>query len=222
MIFLFNLNNYKDMKRLIPILLAVFAFAACEKDPDMDKLDNDYLVYTNYDKQANFKQFTTYYIPDSILIIGDKEKPEYWKGDDAMEIINAYKTNLNNRGYMFTEDKDEASMGVQVSFVRSTYYFTDYGQPEWWWNYPGYWGSGYWGNWGGWYYPYAVNYAISTNSFLTEIVNLKATEGPKEKLPVLWSSYLTGPASYSNNVNKTLAVRAVNQSFVQSPYLTNK
>ena len=24
------------MKRLIPILLAVFAFAACEKDPDMD------------------------------------------------------------------------------------------------------------------------------------------------------------------------------------------
>ena len=41
------------MKRLIPILLAVFAFAACEKDPDMDKLDNDYLVYTNYDKKAH-------------------------------------------------------------------------------------------------------------------------------------------------------------------------
>ena len=41
------------MKRLIPILLAVFAFAACEKDPDMDKLDNDYLVYTNYDKKAD-------------------------------------------------------------------------------------------------------------------------------------------------------------------------
>ena len=46
------------MKRLIPILLAVFAFAACEKDPDMDKLDNDYLVYTNYDKKADFKQFS--------------------------------------------------------------------------------------------------------------------------------------------------------------------
>ena len=25
------------MKRLIPILLAVFAFAACEKDPDIDR-----------------------------------------------------------------------------------------------------------------------------------------------------------------------------------------
>ena len=69
------------MKRLIPILLAVFAFAACEKDPDMDKLDNDYLVYTNYDKKADFKQFSTYYIPDSVLVIGDKKDPEYWKGE---------------------------------------------------------------------------------------------------------------------------------------------
>ena len=67
------------MKRLIPILLAVFAFAACEKDPDMDKLDNDYLVYTNYDKKANFKEFTTYYLPDKILVISDKEEPNIWK-----------------------------------------------------------------------------------------------------------------------------------------------
>ena len=62
------------MKRLIPILLAVFAFAASEKDPDMDKLDNDYLVYTNYDKKADFKQFSTYYIPDSVLVIGYYEE----------------------------------------------------------------------------------------------------------------------------------------------------
>lgn len=30
------------MKKLIPILLAVFALVSCEKDPDMDKLDNEY------------------------------------------------------------------------------------------------------------------------------------------------------------------------------------
>ena len=35
------------MKKLIPILLAVFALASCEKDPDMGKLDNNYLVYLN-------------------------------------------------------------------------------------------------------------------------------------------------------------------------------
>ena len=52
------------MKKFIPLLLAVFAvtLASCEKDPDMDKLDNNYLVYTNYDKKADFKTFETYYL----------------------------------------------------------------------------------------------------------------------------------------------------------------
>ena len=61
------------MKKLIPLLLVVLTFAACEKDPDTDKLDNKYLVYTNYDTKADFKAFQTYYMPDSILIIGDKK-----------------------------------------------------------------------------------------------------------------------------------------------------
>ena len=207
------------MKRLIPILLAVFAFAACEKDPDMDKLDNDYLVYTNYDKKANFKEFTTYYLPDKILVISDKEEPEYLEGEAAQEILAAYKSNMDQRGYTMAASKEEAQLGIQVSYIKSTYFFTDYGQPEWWWGYPGYWGSGYWGNWGGgWYYPYAVNYSYSTNSFITEIVNLDA---PKEKLPILWTSYMTGLV-YSSNMNKALAVKGVNQAFTQSPYLTNK
>lgn len=148
--------------------------------------------------------------------------PEYWKGEAAEAIINAYKENLNSKGFTYTDNKDAADLGIQVSYVQSTYYFTDYGQPEWWWNYPGYWDAPYWGNWGGWYYPYVVNYSITTNSFLTEIMNLKAPEGEKQKLPVLWSSFLSGPASYSGKVNQTLVVRAINQSFAQSPYLTNK
>lgn len=210
------------MKKLIPLLLAVFAFAACEKDPDMDKLDNDYLVYTNYDKKADFKMFTSYYIPDSVMIISDKAEPEYWKGAAASGIIEAYKADLNSRGYVYTADKDAADLGVQVSYILNTYYFTSYGQSEWWWGYPGYWGWDYWGNWGGWYYPYAVNYSISSNSFLTEILNLKAPEGDKQKLPILWTSYLSGPVDYAGNVNQAMVVKAINQSFAQSLYLTNK
>mgnify|MGYP001063438153 CR=1 FL=1 len=99
------------MKRLIPILLAVFAFAACEKDPDMDKLDNDYLVYTNYDKKANFKEFTTYYLPDKILVISDKEEPEYLEGEAAQEILAAYKSNMDQRGYTMAASKEEAQFG---------------------------------------------------------------------------------------------------------------
>ena len=105
------------MKKFIPLLLAVFAvtLASCEKDPDMDKLDNNYLVYTNYDKKADFKTFETYYLPDSILVIGDKENAEYWKDENAQEILNAYVTNMNSRGYIRVDDREEADLGLQVA-----------------------------------------------------------------------------------------------------------
>ena len=74
------------MKKLIPILLAVFALASCEKDPDMGKLDDNYLVYTNYDKQANFKDFSTFYLADKILVISDSKEPEYLEGEGAEQI----------------------------------------------------------------------------------------------------------------------------------------
>ena len=101
--------------------------------------------------------------------------------------------------------------------------FTDYGYPEWWWGYPGYWDVPYWGNWGGgWYYPYAVSYTYSTGSFLTELLNLEAPQGQKEKLPILWTAYMSGMLSGSTEVNVELAAQAVAQAFSQSTYLTNK
>ena len=103
------------MKKLIPILLAVFALVSCEKDPDMDKLDNEYLVFTSHDTSTKFNDFSTYYIPDSILIIGDKKDPEYWKDENAQIIINAFKTKMNAAGYT-AANKDEADLGLQVSY----------------------------------------------------------------------------------------------------------
>ena len=147
----------------------------------MDKLDSKYLVYTNYDTKADFKAFETYYLPDSILVIGNSKDAEYWKDESAQEILSAYVANMDNRGYVRIDNREDADLGLQVSYVKSTYYFTDYGRPEWWWNYPGYWDAPYWGNWGGWYYPYAVNYAYSTGSFITELLNLDAPQGEKEK-----------------------------------------
>ena len=209
------------MKKLIPILLAVFALASCEKDPDMGKLDDNYLVYTNYDKKADFK-VPTFYLAPQILVISDNKEPEYLEGEGAEQILAAYTDNMEARGYEAAADQESADLGIQVSYIASTYYFTSYTQPEWWWGYPGYWGPSYWGNWGGWYYPYAVTYTYSTGSFITELLNLEATQGEKEKLPVLWTSYMSGLLSGSTSVNTKLAVEGVNQAYAQSSYLTNK
>lgn len=208
-------------KELLILLMAPFALMSCEKEADSDKLDNNFVVYTSHDKSVNFNQFDTYYLPDSILIIGDKKEAEYWKDENARRIISTYVNNMNNRGYVRVYNKEEADLGLQVSYVKSIYYFTDFGQPVWWWGYPGYWGAPYWGNWGDWYYPYAITYSYSTGSFITEMLNLTAPEGQNEKLPVLWTAYMSGMLSNSTNFNIDLAVQAVNQAFAQSVYLTN-
>ena len=114
------------MKKLIPILLAVFALVSCEKDPDMDKLDNEYLVFTSHDTSTKFSDFSTYYIPDSILVIGDKKDPEYWKDENAQTLINTFVTKMNAAGYTRISEKEDADLGLQVSYVASTYYFQGY------------------------------------------------------------------------------------------------
>lgn len=208
------------MKKLIPILIAVFALVSCEKDPDMSKLDNDYLVFTSYDKAADFSSFKDYYLPDSVLVIGNTEKPEYWKGEQAQPILDAYVENMTARGYNRVDEKEDAQLGLQVSYIASTYYFTNYHtNPYWWWGYPGYWDSFYWGDWGYWYYPYSVTYSYSTGSLLTDLVDLTAPQGKEQKLPVIWNTFISGLLSGSSKVDMALTVRGINQSFTQSPYV---
>ena len=84
------------MKKLSTIMLAAacIVLASCQKDPDTDKLDNHYLVYTNYDSGTDFNAIESFYVIDSILIIGNSEKPTYWNNNNSQQIINAYSDKL--------------------------------------------------------------------------------------------------------------------------------
>lgn len=200
--------------------MAVFALVACRRDPDLGELSSDFLVFTNYDTAANFNEFVTYYMPDSIMIIGDRDIPEYWTGINAEAILETYADNMGMCGYLRVSDKEEADLGLQISYIESVSYFVDYYSSPYWWNaYPGYWWPGYWGDWSDWYYPYPVVYSYSVGSLLTEMVDLTAETGPERKLPVVWNSLLSGLLSGSDSFNVTLTVRAVDQSFIQSSYL---
>ena len=77
----------KKLRYLAYALVAV-AFCACQKEPSTSGLHKDYLVYTAYDTEADFGALDTYYLPDSILLIGAADKTEYWKDDNALEIVN--------------------------------------------------------------------------------------------------------------------------------------
>ena len=207
------------MKKLIYVLIAVFALTSCREDPDLGDLSSDFLVFTNYDGKADFNRFTRYYMPDSVMVIGDTKDPEYWTGSKAADILKAYEDNMQACGYVRTDDKSEADVGLQISYVQSVAYFVDYRNPYWWNEYPGYWLPGYWGDWGYWYYPYPVAYSYSVGSLLTEMVDLSTSPSADRKLTVVWNSFLSGLLSGSDAFNMELTVRAINQSFVQSPYL---
>ncbi len=210
------------MKKLIPFLFAVLLFASCQKDPDLDKLDNDFVVFTNYDTKTNFGAFGTYYLPDSILLISSNAEAKYWTDANAQQIIATFAAQMNARGYV-AAPKEDADLGIQLSYVESTNYFYNYGSsPYWWWGYPGYWTPGYWGTgWGDWYYPYPIVYSYSVGSMLAEMVDIHGdpAAGSKTKLPVVWTAYMSGLLSGSSQFNLQLAIRSVEQAFAQSPYI---
>ena len=188
---------------------------SCQKDPDTGKLDNHYLVYTNYDSGTDFNSIESFYVIDSILIIDNSEKPTYWNNNNSQKIVNAYSDRFEGCGYTRAAASEEADVILQLSYVNNTYYFSSFGPGPWWNSYPGYWN---WGGWG-WYYPYSFSYSYSTGSIIAELVDTNAPTPQNDKLTVIWNSYICGLLN-GNNLSLSRTMDAINQAFVQSPYLS--
>ena len=208
------------MKKILFISAAVLLLAACHKEPYPQDGDNGYLVYTSPGKDVNFKNYKTFDIADSLLIIGEKDKPVYSQTQSALALIQAYRINMEKAGFIYTPSNPDADLGVQLTYViKKERYVKYYDDPYWWLDYPGYWPSGYWGNWTGYYYPRPVVYTYTTNALLADIVNLTGEQDAGKPLEVLWTSYIGGPASSSLQLDIQRLTSAVDQAFVQSPYL---
>ena len=118
------------------ILLLAFlaaAVASCQKEPSLSSLHEDYLVYTAYDSRVDFAASTTYYIPDSILLIGNSAKADYWKDQNALEIVNTVVANMDARNFDRVVEKQDADLGLQLSYVERVTYYVGYDNPYWWW-----------------------------------------------------------------------------------------
>ncbi len=219
------------IKQLLSATLALGAvlLTGCQKDPSTSNLRDEYLVYTAHDRQADFSAIDTYYIPDSILLIGSnavneegKKVAKYWKDTDALTLIGTVVSEMNSRGYTRLTDgelRQTADAGFQLSYIEETTYFSGYSNPYWWWDYPYYWTPDYWGYWGGWYYPFAVYYSYTTGSLLIEMVDLQHGDTTTRKLPILWNCYISGLLQGKQQIRINKAVEAIEQAFEQSPYL---
>lgn len=206
------------MKKFLFLAMVAALVTSCEKDPDLNKLDNDLTVYTNYDNEVHFDQFTDYCLPDSILLAGSGVKAVYWKDDNAQKIISEVVAEMDSRGYHRVEKKEDADIGLQLSYAQETTNIIGMGGMYNWW------GAGYWGPfWSDWYYPYPVSYSYDTGTLVMEMVDLTAQPEDKTQkvhLPVIWHSYASGLLFGNSRVDMQLTLRAVNQAFKQSPYIS--
>lgn len=202
-------------------LFLLLSLSACRKDHELEKLEADYQVVTNYDPEADFGSFETYYLPDSVLYIGSDDRAVYLDSVQAAPILDAFRRNMERCGYVPASDKATADLGLQVTYMADTYRFVTFiDLPYWWGGFTGYWSPFYWGSWGYWYYPYPVSYTVSTGALLADLINLQAKQGEHRPLPVVWQTFLTGLRYNRSDINLMLAARGIDQSFAQSTYLS--
>ena len=114
------------MKRLTTLLITVVLLSltmSCQKEPDFGELSTEFVTYTDYDKSVDFSQFSTFYISDVIKVLSNKT--EDWSDANAQSIIATFAENMKDRGYRQLDegDKESADLGIQLSYVESTYYF---------------------------------------------------------------------------------------------------
>ena len=210
------------MKKILFISALVLLAAACQKEPYPQDGDNEYLVYTSPAKDADFSSFTTFDIADSLLVIGQSAKPEYSQSNNALALIQAFRTNMEKLGYIYTPSNPDADLGIQLTYMIKTERFVQYyDDPYWWLDYPGYWSPGIWGDWYGFYYPRPMVYSYSTNALVADMVDLSAEQGDGKSLEVIWSVYIGGPAGPSAAYDVQRMKASIDQAFAQSPYLKN-
>lgn len=209
-------------KLLITGIAALAILSSCQKNPNFDELSLKPAVTTSKAADANFKQYLTFYISDTIVKGANDKNDSMITGSNALKVVDAIVANMTANGYVRTADRLAADIGLSTLVISADITQTVY-YPGWWGGYyGGYWGGGYWGYpYYGYYYPYGTTYEYKIGTFVTTAVDLKNAT-TNNNLRAIWTSYLLGYASDNFATNVSYVVEGVNQSFKQSPYFTNK
>jgi hypothetical protein len=221
--------NYLSNKKGLVILfgsiliITIGILASCYRDYGLGLQDFD-TVLTLFDKEANFGNFSTYAIPDSILHLIPEGESDDLSRDFDSRILSDVVRNMTAFGYTrvdppFTTPPDVV---VLVSATKSdwqgyTYYPGWYDYWGWYPWYPGWgWGTG----WGGYYPGYVGTYTFSTASILIEMMDAnKIDPDNPDRIRGVWGAGLNGLADDTAVSTGSRITSAINQAFAQSPYL---
>lgn len=215
------------MKRLLFLLLtgliAQLVVSCYPQGADnVDELD---VAITNYDKSADFKAYTTFSMPDSIVYFTNGTEKSVNHEFDQM-ILSQVSQKFTDLGYTLVQnptDPDQTgetpSFMVLVSAVSNVNY--SYYVDNWYNNWDWYWGYWNW-NWGGSFYPYYPWYPVSVYSYRTGSVVIEMVDTQvrqDNKINVVWTGIADGLLQGSKESILMRTEKEINQCFTQSPYL---
>jgi hypothetical protein len=198
------------------IILAGLVVSSCSKYPTYTVNTSDLdMVWTEYDETADFSQYKTYFIPDSLLMDStmSEEDQEYIQEyyQDVLVEINENMAALN---YVRVDSSANPDLGIVVSIVTQTNYVFSY---SYWYYYPPYWGyPGY-----GYSYPWSTYMgSYEEGALIFDMADLKNINHQSQNINAIWSALCGGilTGSSSSTISKRL-INGVDQAFAQSPYL---
>jgi len=203
--------------KIIALAGLVGLLSACNKDPLKDlSLEDSQVFITNHDESVNFKQFKTFSILDSVLVVGNQGNGATLTDLD-IKFLTSVARNMENLGYTYVSPKDNPDVGINVAQVRNAY-LNVVSQPLS--PYAGsYWGGGYGYGYGpgyGYGYPSTYSYyQTQENYWYLEMLDFKNPDVQNKKLNVIWNAEIRGSglfdAEYIDGVIQSV--------FKQSQYL---
>lgn len=205
------------MKKYL-IIGSMVLFWACQPEPDALRLLDQLVVSTNYDTEADFSTYATYSMAtDTIGFVSNKNPKDtiitQSKSTYPRAVLEQVKSNLDNAGYTRVAANQNPDLRINVYVVNDFNLFQQVVYPSYY--YPSYYGYGYgYGGYSG--YPYVNTYATNTGSLVLEILDLKNIT-PNNTVKVIWSAYMGDVYSTIDLIKQSK--EAIDQAFVQSPYL---
>ncbi|WP_373513080.1 DUF4136 domain-containing protein [Persicitalea sp.] len=204
--------------KILGLFALIGIFSSCQNDPLSDLTVEDSQVFiTNYTKSTNFKQFKTFSIVDSVLIIGNQRTGTTLSGTDV-QFLNTVIQQMKNLGYQYVSPRQSPDVGINVAQVRNAY-LNVVSQPI---NpyYGNYWGGGFGG--GGFFPGYGYGYPSSysyvqtrENYWYLEMIDFKNPDTDNKKYNVVWNAEIRGNGLF-DGVDFETMLRSV---FEQSSYL---
>ena len=202
------------------ILIILFAvglvyFSSCTKyPPNVTRLQEDLVVYTQVDLETDFNQFNTFAIVDSIAYIDNKDSGRILT-PDAKAVLDQIILNMQNRGFVKVDKGDNPNLGITVSVIKTTNTSVYY--PGWYWGYPGYYYPPYWGYPNSWYYyPYYPTYisSYSTGTLLIDMLDF-VNINEDDQIPVVWFAYIRAVMTGYHTIGEITG--SIDQAFLQTP-----